>query len=87
MELIGSFLEGLTMQWILQDVPLGKNIKEMRTAKGLTQAQVVEQMQLTGSPISRRTYSHIESGIRNIKASDLKALKFVLDATFEDFFV
>lgn len=54
--------------------------------KGFTQAQVVEKMQLIGSTISRRTYSHIEQGNRNIKASDLKAIKFVLDVDYEDIF-
>ena len=72
------------MQRVLQDIPLGKNIKNLRTAKGLSQAQVVAQMQLLGSTIS--TYSHIECGRRNIKASDLKAVKMVLDVEFDDIF-
>ena len=48
--------------------------------------QVVEKMQLIGSSISRSTYANIETGRRNIKASDLKALKEVLGVDYSDFF-
>jgi len=74
------------MQYILQDISLGNNIKNLRTAKGYTQAQIVDKMQLMGSAISRRTYSHIESGKRNIKASDLIAIKSVLTVEYDDIF-
>lgn len=74
------------MQWVLQDIPLGRNIQTARMAKNMTQMQVVEKMQLLGSTISRSTYANIESGRRNIKASDLKALQIVLDVDFAEFF-
>nr|WP_294492996.1 helix-turn-helix transcriptional regulator [uncultured Mediterraneibacter sp.] len=74
------------MQWILQDIPLGRNIQTARMSKNMTQMQVVEKMQLIGSSISRSTYANIETGRRNIKASDLRALKEVLDVDYSDFF-
>lgn len=74
------------MQWILQDIPLGRNIQAIRMSKDMTQIQVVEQMQLIGSSISRSTLANIESGRRNIKASDLKALKKIFDVDFAEFF-
>lgn len=74
------------MQWILQDIPLGRNIQAIRISKDMTQMQVVEQMQLLGSSISRSTLANIESGRRNIKASDLKALKVIFNTDFADFF-
>ena len=74
------------MQMILQDISLGNNIKTLRNARGYTQAKVVEKMQLMGSPISRRTYSHIESGKRNIKVSDLMVIKAVLAVEYDDIF-
>ncbi len=55
-------------------------------SKNMTQMQVVEKMQLIGSSISRSTYANIETGRRNIKASDLRALKEVLDVDYSDFF-
>lgn len=74
------------MKMILQDIPLGKNIKSRRIELGFTQAQVVEKMQLKGSMISRRTYSHIESENRNIKASDLKILAEFLRISLDSLF-
>ena len=74
------------MQWILQDIPLGRNIQTARMSKNMRQMQVVEKMQLIGSSISRSTYANIETGRRNIKASDLRALKEVLDVDYSDFF-
>ena len=39
------------MQWILQDIPLGRNIQTVRMSRNMTQMQVVEKMQLIGSSI------------------------------------
>lgn len=74
------------MQWILQDIPLGKNIQTIRMSRNMTQMQVVEKMQLIGSSMSRSTYANIESGRRNIKASDLKALQKVFNVDYDEFF-
>ena len=63
------------MQWILQDIPIGRNIQAIRIEKKLTQEQVVAKLQLMGSNMSRSTLANIEVGRRNIKASDLRALK------------
>ena len=74
------------MQWILQDIPLGRNIQTVRMSRNMTQMQVVEKMQLIGSSISRSTYANIEAGRRNIKASDLRALREVLNVDYSEFF-
>ena len=74
------------MQWILQDRPLGRNIQTVRMSRNMTQMQVVEKMQLIGSSISRSTYANIETGRRNIKASDLRALREVLNVDYYEFF-
>lgn len=74
------------MQRILQDIPLGRNIQAARMKKELTQAQVVEKMELFGSSMSRSTLANIESGRRNIKASDLRVLKAILDVEYDTFF-
>ena len=74
------------MQWILQDIPIGRNIQNIRMKKNMTQAEVVGQLQLMGSSMSRSTLAHIESGRRNIKASDLKALQKLFDVDYEEFF-
>ena len=74
------------MQWILQDIPIGRNIQNIRMKKNMTQAEVVGQLQLMGSSMSRSTLANIESGRRNIKASDLKALQKLFDVDYESFF-
>lgn len=52
----------------------------------MTQAEVVGQLQLMGSNMSRSTLANIESGRRNIKASDLKALQKLFAVDYEEFF-
>lgn len=74
------------MQWILQDIPLGRNIQTVRMSRNMTQIQVIEKMQLLGSSMSRSTYANIESGRRNIKASDLKALQTIFNVDYSEFF-
>ncbi|WP_443647156.1 helix-turn-helix domain-containing protein [Blautia sp.] len=74
------------MQWILQDVPIGRNIQNIRMKKNMTQADVVGQLQLMGSSMSRSTLANIESGRRNIKASDLKALQKLFNVDYKKFF-
>lgn len=74
------------MQWILQDIPLGRNIQTIRMSRNMTQVQVIEKMQLLGSSMSRSTYANIESGRRNIKASDLKTLQSIFNVDFSEFF-
>ena len=74
------------MQWILQDVPIGRNIQNIRMKKNMTQADVVGQLQLMGGSMSRSTLANIESGRRNIKASDLKALQKLFNVDYKEFF-
>lgn len=74
------------MRYILQDIPLGKNIQKIRQNKNLTQEELVAKLQLCGSKMSRSTLGNIESGKRNIKASDLALLKEILEADYEEFF-
>ena len=74
------------MTWIIRDITLGKNIKSIRKSKHLTQKDVTTKLQLMGSYMSEDTLSNIETGRRNIKASDLKALKIIFDVGYEEFF-
>ena len=74
------------MQWILQDVPLGRNIQTVRMARDMTQREVIEQLELMGGVMSRSTLANIEAGRRNIKASDLKALQILFDVDYAEFF-
>lgn len=75
------------MQWILQDIPIGRNIQNIRMNQNMTQQDVVAKLQLMGSMMSRSTLANIETGRRNIKASDLKALQIVFNVDFKEFFL
>ena len=74
------------MQWIINDVPLGRNIQAIRIRKNMTQKFVVTKLNLLGSSMSRSTLANIEAGRRNIKASDLKLLKIIFDVEYDEFF-
>ena len=71
------------MNMILVDIPMGRNIQSIRIDKNMTQAEVVAQMQLMGSNMSRSTLANIETGRRNIKASDLRLLKKIYNVDYE----
>ncbi len=74
------------MQKIRHDTQFGANIRMLRKSCKLTQGQVITQMQLMGHNISRETYAKIESGIANIKVSELLALKKIFRVELDDFF-
>jgi len=73
-------------QKIRYDNILGENIRNQRLKNKLTQDQVIAQLQLKGINISRSIYSQIETGIYNIKATELVALKDIFHCSFDDFF-
>ena len=73
-------------QKIRHDTQFGANIRMLRKSCKLTQGQVITQMQLMGHNISRETYAKIESGIANIKVSELLALKKIFRVELDDFF-
>lgn len=52
----------------------------------MTQKKVIEKLELMGGLMSRNTLANIEAGRRNIKASDIKALKILFDVDYEEFF-
>jgi len=71
---------------ILRDKGLSENLLRLRKAKGLSQYELVAEMQLLGSNMSRSTYAKIELGERNIKATDLVALQQIYGVVYEEFF-
>ncbi len=74
------------MPKLLSNEILGKNIRSIRLACGLTQEQTVARLQVLGSPLSRSTYSLIEMGRGNIYVNDLVGLQKVFNVSYEDFF-
>ena len=74
------------MQWFLQDISIGDNLKRLREKSGYSQEELVTKLHLMGSNMSRSTYSKIETGTRNIRISDFLALKQIYNVEFSEFF-
>lgn len=74
------------MQWFIQDINIGENLKILRKRFGYSQSELVIKLHLMGSNMSRSTYSKIERGIRNIRISDFLALKQIYGVDFAEFF-
>lgn len=74
------------MQWFLQDISIGNNLKRLRQQSGYSQEELVVKLHLMGSSMSRSTYSKIETGSRNIRISDFLALQRIYNVDFSEFF-
>lgn len=75
----------MSEQKIKQDnISIGKNIRDIRKAKGIKQIDVVRKMQLMGVDITRESYVKIERGIQHIYATQLKAIKEILDTSYDE---
>lgn len=72
-------------QKIKQDtILIGSNIKNIRKQTKIKQTDIVRKMQLMGVDITRESLVKIERGIQHIYASQLKALKEILDTTYDE---
>lgn len=69
-----------------QDISIGENIRNIRKRAGMTQDDVVAKLQLLGVDMSRDFYAHIETGVYNIRISELSGLRKVFGVEFNDFF-
>ena len=72
-------------QRIHQDekINIGKNIRQIRKERKISQKEMAGKLQLRQIPMSRETYVKIERGVRNVGASELKAIKEILNTTYE----
>lgn len=65
---------------------IGENIRNIRISSGLTQEQVSAKLQVYGCDITRSALAKIEVGQRHIYPDEIKALKQVLNISYEDIF-
>ena len=65
-------------------INVGFNIKRIRKEKGIKQKELLEQLQLRGIRVSREIVSQIERGKHHVTATQLKAIKEILDTSYED---
>ncbi len=72
-------------QKVKQDaIFIGANIKRIRKEKHIKQVDIVRKMQLQNVDITRESLVKIERGIQHIYASQLKAIKEILDTTYDE---
>lgn len=63
---------------------IGKNIREIRKAKGIGQTELVGLLHLQGISITRESLVKIERGLQHIYASQLKGIKDALQTTYDE---
>ena len=72
-------------QKIKQDsICIGNNIKRIRKEKKIKQTEMVRQLQLMGVDITRESLVKIERGIQHIYATQLSAIRMVLDTSYDE---
>lgn len=63
---------------------IGKNIRNIRIAKGIGQTELVRLLDLQGVPITRECLGKIERGVQHVQVQQLKAVKDELGTTYEE---
>lgn len=75
----------MSIQKIKQnEIHIGQNIREVRLEKGIGQTELVRLLQLDGVEMTRETLVKIERGIQHIQAVQLRGIRDVLGATYEE---
>ena len=65
---------------------IGKNIKELRNSKKMTQDDVAAKLQLEGCDITRSAIAKIEVGQRHLYPDEIILLSKILEASYEEIF-
>ena len=73
-------------QKLRRDRHMGKNLRDMRKAHGLSQEKLCAELQRRGCDIGRTTYAKYEAGELNIRASVIVALRQIYNCTYDEFF-
>ncbi len=72
-------------QKIKQDkIFIGQNIRRIRKEKGIRQTEMVALIQLQNVSVTREALVKIERGIQHIQASQLRAIRNVLETTYDE---
>lgn len=74
-------------QKIKQDsILIGQNIRRIRKQAGVKQTELAIKLQLAGIDMTRESLVKIERGIQHIYATQLRAIKNVLNTTYDELF-
>ena len=65
---------------------VGKNIRELREASGMTQDALSAKLQLGGCDITRSAVAKIEVGQRHLYPDEIILIKEILKVSYDDIF-
>lgn len=65
-------------------IQIGSNIKRMRESKGMKPGKLVNEVNLKGVDINTFSLSKIEANTQHIRASQFKAIKEILECSYDD---
>ena len=68
------------------ETKIGKNIRRIREAKGITQDTLAAKLQLRGCDITRSAVAKIEVGQRHLYPDEIILICQILNTTFEAIF-
>lgn len=68
------------------EIKIGENIRRIRKEKGIGQTELVRMLDLNGIEMTRETLVKIERGIQHIKAVQLRAIRDVLNTSYDELF-
>ena len=63
---------------------IGKNIREIRLARGIGQTELVRMLDLQGIAITRECLVKIERGVQHVQVQQLKGIKIELGTSYEE---
>jgi len=69
-----------------ENIRIGENLRELRQKNGMTQVDVVRELQLRGHKVLKQNYSRYEKEQEHIPASVLVSLCDIFGTTLEDIF-
>lgn len=67
-------------------IKIGSNIKRLRTAAGMKPGELVREVNLRGVSMTIFSLSKIEANTQHIRASQMRAIKDILECSYEDLF-
>ncbi len=63
---------------------IGRNIREIRKSKGIGQTELARMLDSYGASVTRQCLVKIERGIQHIQVQQLRAIRDVLETTYDD---
>lgn len=65
---------------------IGRNIRQLREERGMTQDTLAARLQLLGCDVTRSAVAKIEVGQRHLYPDEILLIRQILDTTFEAIF-